>query len=154
MPAEERPSVIRGAFNSRGSWSVVGADRVDYHLIRDAGGSPLFIDPAMAVDGFSSASVEDAIEVGSRADFWWNPSYSALDNGGDGSAWVAQDPLNGEIPALGNGTAFHIFKRGEDYYKTAVNYRADLLLRDLVSILHPELAPDHETLWLELITPP
>ena len=68
--------------------------------------------------------------------------------------WVAQDPLNAEIPALLNGSAFHIFKRGEDYYKTAVNYRADLLLEDLVSILHPELVPNHETIWLELITPP
>ena len=154
VPAEERPTVIRGAFNSRGSWSVVGADRVDYHLIRDAGGTPLFIDPAMAVDGFSSASIEEAVEVGSQADFWWNPSYSALDNGGDGSAWVAQDPLNSEIPALQNGNAFHIFKRGEDYYKTAVNYRVDLLLRDLVSILHPDLIQDHETIWLESITPP
>ncbi len=154
VPAEERPTVIRGSFSSRGSWSVVGADRVDYHLIRDAGGTPLFIDPALAMDGFSSASIEEAVEVGSRADFWWNSSYAALDNGAVGSAWVAQDPLNAQIPALENGTAFHIFKRGEDYYKTAVNYRVDLLLKDLVSILHPDLVQDHETLWLELITPP
>ena len=154
VSADERPTVIRGSFSSRGSWSVVGADRVDYHLIRAAGGTPLFIDPAMAVDGFSSASIEEAVEAGSGADFWWNPSYAALDNGADGTAWVAQDPLNAEIPALGNGTAFHIFKRGEDYYKTAVNYRADLLLKDLVSILHPDLVPNHDTIWLELITPP
>lgn len=30
----------------------------------------------------------------------------------------------------------------------------DLLLKDLVSILHPDLVPNHETLWLEPITPP
>ena len=153
-PADERPTVIRGSFSSRGTWGVVGADRVDYHLIRDAGGTPLFIDSELAMDGFSSASIEEAVEAGSGADFWWNSSYAALDNGADGAAWVTQDPLNAQIPALDNGTAFHIFKRGEDYYKTAVNYRVDLLLKDLVSILHPEIVSDHETIWLELITPP
>ena len=154
VPEEEQPAVIRGAFSSSGSWSAVGADRVDYHLIRDAGGTPLFIDAAMGADAFASVSTEDAIETGTDADFWWNSSYDALDNGADGSAWVMENPLNARIPAMENGNAFHIFKRGEDYYKTAVNYRADLLLKDLVSILHPELVPDHETLWLELITPP
>ncbi len=153
-PADSQPMVIRGAINRSGSWSVTGADRVDYHLIRDAGGVPLFIDSALGLDAFASVSVEDAIEASADADFWWNPSYDALRNGADGAAWVEQNPLNAEIPALGEGAAFHIFKRGEDYYKTALNYRVDLLLKDLVSILHPDLAPDHETLWLELITPP
>ena len=154
VPVDERPTVIRGSFSSRGSWSAVGGDRVDYHLIRDAGGTPLFIDVELGPDAFASVSAEEAIVVGGGADFWWNSSYAALRNGADGSAWVAEDPLNGQIPALENGTAFHIFKRGEDYYKTALNYRADLVLKDLVSILHPELFPDHETLWLEPITPP
>ena len=153
-PADSQPTVIRGAINRSGSWSVTGADRVDYHLIRDAGGIPLFIDSALGLDAFASVSMEDAIEAGADADFWWNPSYDALRNGADGAAWVEQNPLNAEIPALGEGAAFHIFKRGEDYYKTALNYRVDLLLKDLVSILHPELVPNHETLWLELITPP
>ena len=154
VTAGNTPQVLHGQISSRGSWFTFGPDRVDYHLIRDAGGTPVLIDENLAQDAFASLSVEEVIEVGAGADFWWNSSYDALDNGGDGSAWVAQEPLNGEIPALENGTAFHIFKRGEDYYKTAVNYRADLLLRDLVSILHPDLAPDHETIWLELITPP
>ena len=153
-PADSQPTVIRGAINRSGSWSVTGADRVDYHLIRDAGGAPLFIDSALGLDAFASVSVEDAIEASEDADFWWNPSYDALRNGADGAAWVEQNPLNANIPALENGTAFHIFKRGEDYYKTALNYRVDLLLKDLVSILHPDLVSDHETLWLELITPP
>lgn len=149
-----RPAVMHGSITRSGSWFTFGPDRIDYHLIRDAGGTPVLIDANLAQDAFASISMEEAIEIGAQADFWWNSSYDALDNGADGNAWVAQNPLNAEIDALGNGAAFHIFKRGEDYYKTAVNYRADLLLKDLVSILHPELAPDHETLWLELITPP
>ena len=154
VPVESRPAIMHGSFTERGSWFTFGPDRVDYHLIRDAGGTPVLIDADLALDAFASISIEEAVEFGATADFWWNSSYDALDNGGDGNAWVAQDPLNAEIPALHNSAAFHIFKRGEDYYKTAVNYRADLLLKDLVSILHPELLPDHETVWLEIITPP
>ena len=153
--AESRPTVMHGSISNRsGSWFTFGPDRVDYHLIRDAGGTPVLIDANLAQDAFASISMEEAIEIGGEADFWWNSSYDALDNGADGNAWVAQNPLNAEIAALENGAAFHIFKRGEDYYKTAVNYRADLLLKDLVSILYPELVPNHETLWLELIIPP
>ena len=154
VPMDGRPGVMHGQITESGSWFTFGPDRIDYHLIRDAGGTPVLIDADLAQDAFASISVEEAIEIGADADFWWNSSYSALDNGADGNAWVEQNPLNAEISALENGTAFHIFKRGEDYYKTAVNYRADLLLKDLVSILHPDLVPDHETLWLEPITPP
>ncbi len=154
VPTEDRPTVMHGQISRSGSWFTFGPDRVDYHLIRAAGGTPVLIDANLAQDAFANISIEEAIEFGAEADFWWNSSYDALDNEADGDAWVAQNPLNAEIVALENGTAFHIFKRGEDYYKTAVNYRADLLLKDLVSILHPELVPDHETLWLELITPP
>ena len=159
VPVDSQPAIMHGSFRGAhgtrtGSWSTFGPDRVDYHLIRDAGGTPVLIDANLAQDAFASISTEEAVEFGATADFWWNSSYAALDNGADGNAWVAQDPLNAEIPALLNGTAFHIFKRGEDYYKTAVNYRADLLLKDLVSILHPELVPNHETVWLEIITPP
>ncbi|MYB48511.1 MAG: ABC transporter substrate-binding protein, partial [Dehalococcoidia bacterium] len=154
VPVETRPAIMHGSITRSGSWFTFGPDRIDYHLIRDAGGTPVLIDANLALDAFASISMEEAVEIGAGADFWWNSSYDALDNGADGDAWVAQDPLNANIPALENGTAFHIFKRGEDYYKTAVNYRADLLLKDLVSIIHPELAPNHETIWLELITPP
>ena len=153
--AESRPTVMHGSISNRsGSWFTFGPDRVDYPLIRDAGGTPVLIDANLAQDAFASISMEETIEIGGEADFWWNSSYDALDNGADGNAWVAQNPLNAEIAALENGAAFHIFKRGEDYYKTAVNYRADLLLKDLVSILYPELVPNHETIWLELIAPP
>ncbi len=153
-PASDRPAVMHGSITRSGNWFTFGPDRIDYHLIRDAGGTPVLIDANLAQDAFASISIEEAVEIGAEADFWWNSSYDALDNGADGDAWVAQNPLNAEITALGNGSAFHIFKRGEDYYKTAVNYRADLLLKDLVSILHPELVSNHETLWLELIVPP
>ncbi len=150
-----RPTVLHGSISSSsGNWSTTGPDRIDYHLIREAGGEPVLIDLDVASDGFVSYSMESTLDAGSDADFWWNSSYSALDFGADGNAWLGANALYGELSAFDNGTGFHIFKRGEDFWKTAVGYRVDLLLRDLVSILHPELLEEsHETLWLERIVP-
>ena len=158
VPVAERSLVLHGQILGNGSWFTYGPDRVDYHLIRDAGGTPMLLDEGIALDAFAQISLELVLDVVPDADFWWNPTHislvSELDMS-DGDAWVNFDPLYGEVAPLLMGNGFHHFKPGnDDYFKTALNYRADLLLKDLVSILHPELVPDHETIWLELITPP
>ena len=156
--ASERATVLHGQLLNNGSWFTYGPDRVDYHLIRDAGGTPMLLDEDIALDAFAQIAMELVLEVVPDADFWWNATHIAIVSGldmSDGDAWVNDKPLYGELDPLVNGDAFHHFKPGnDDYFKTALNYRADLLLKDLVSILHPELVPNHETVWLELITPP
>ena len=158
VPAADRAAVLHGQLLNDGSWFTYGPDRVDYHLIRDAGGTPMLIDEDIALDAFAQIAMELVLEIVPDADFWWNATHIAIVSGldmSDGDAWVSDKPLYGELDPLRNGDAFHHFKPGnDDYFKTALNYRADLLLKDLVSILHPELVPNHETLWLELITPP
>ena len=39
---------------------------------------------------------------------------------------------------------------GSDYFETAV-VRPDLVLADLVSVLHPEVLPNHQTFWYRRI---
>ena len=158
VPASERAAVLHGQLLNNGSWFTYGPDRVDYHLIRDAGGTPMLLDEGIAQDAFAQIAMELVLEVTPDADFWWNATHIAIVadlDMSDGDAWVNDKPLYGELDPLLHGNAFHHFKPGnDDYFKTALNYRADLILKDLVSILHPELVPDHETVWLELITPP
>ncbi len=158
VPVTERSAVLHGQILNNGNWFTYGPDRVDYHLIRDAGGTPMLIDEAVELDAFAQIALEQVLNLVPEADFWWNPTHLALASDldmSDGGAWVEFNPLYAELDPLQNGNAFYHFKPGnDDFFKTALNYRADLLLRDLVSILHPELAPDHETIWLELITPP
>ena len=158
VPASERAAVLHGQLLDNGSWFTYGPDRVDYHLIRDAGGTPMLLDEGVALDAFAQIAMEVVLDVTADADFWWNATHIAIVSGldmSDGDAWVNDKPLYGELKPLLNGNAFHHFKPGnDDYFKTALNYRADLLLQDLVSILHPELLPDHETVWLQPITPP
>ncbi|MYB48509.1 MAG: ABC transporter substrate-binding protein [Dehalococcoidia bacterium] len=159
VPVAERSTVLHGQALSSGSWFTRGPDYLDYHLIRDAGGTPILLDEEIALDASATISGEVVLEVAADSDFWLNDSHNAVFpdvDFSDGDDWVGARPLYGELDPLHNGNAFHKFKPGnDDFYKTAVNYRVDLLLRDLVSILHPELLDEsHETVWLELIAPP
>ena len=159
VPVAERSTVLHGQALDDGRWFTRGPDYLDYHLIRDAGGTPILLDEDIALDASAIISGEVVLEVAAGSDFWLNDSHNAVFpdlDFSDGEEWVSARPLYGELDSLHNGKAFHKFKPGnDDFYKTAVNYRVDLLLRDLVSILHPELLDEsHETVWLELITPP
>ena len=159
VPVAERSTVLHGQALSSGSWFTRGPDYLDYHLIRDAGGTPILLDEEIALDASATISGEVVLEVAAASDFWLNDSHNAVFpdlDFSDGDGWVSTRPIYGELDPLHNGKAFHKFKPGnDDYYKTAVNYRVDLLLMDLVSILHPELLDEsHETVWLELIAPP
>jgi iron complex transport system substrate-binding protein len=64
--------------------------------------------------------------------------------------FIASDPINGEFQALQAGNMFHRFGRDEDYFRTAA-IQVDELLADMVSILHPDLLPDHEVVHLKRI---
>lgn len=152
VAADERPLVLHGQVSADNTFSTFGPGRIDYHLIEDAGGRPLLIELGLVNDAFATLALEEIIEVAADADFWWNSTYYADEKFGNSiSALLADNPLNGSMAPAEQGTTFHIFGRGEDLYKTAYNYRADLILKDLVSILHPELVPDHEPLWMVLI---
>jgi iron complex transport system substrate-binding protein len=68
---------------------------------------------------------------------------------------LAADPRYGELAAMGAGRTFTANRAigpggGNDFYERGVT-RPDLVLADLVAILHPELAPAHEsTFYTEL----
>jgi iron complex transport system substrate-binding protein len=151
---EERPTVLHGELTEEDAFFTFGPGRMDYHLIRDAGGVPILPESSeIVLEAFSSLSLETVISVAENADFWWNTTYYADErfNPPTAETVIADNPLNASFSAVERGNTFHIFRRGEDLYKTAMNYRADLLLRDLVSILHPELLPDYEPLWMQPI---
>ena len=60
------------------------------------------------------------------------------------------------MPAFRTGSVYHIHKRAVpehdayDWYETAL-VRPDLVLQDLVSLLHPHLVPDHALFFLQQI---
>jgi iron complex transport system substrate-binding protein len=146
----EQPTVLIGHVDGDGNFGsgrfnpVARASR----LVTDAGGVDLLADLTPADQSFSQVSLEQAVEIGADADFWFLQSYDPVET--TAADFIAANPQNAQFPALERGDAFHRFGRSEDYFNSGAVY-ADELLADMVSILHPELLPDHELVWLERV---
>ena len=121
-------------------WYVSPANSYTGQLIEDAGGHYIFSDLSEAHS--VPFSVEAVFERATEADIWINPgtAESLADIG-------AADHRMMRLPVYSRGGVWNNRNRmtdkgGNDYWESAV-VRPDLLLRDMVSIIHPELLPDH-----------
>ena len=81
-----------------------------------------------------------------QADLWLQPfGWTSLQAG------IEADPRFANLPALQRGDVFNndrltTAEGGNDYWERGA-WRPDLVLADLVHILHPELLPDHELVF-------
>lgn len=136
---KERPEVLLGA-PWEDVWYVSPANSYTGRLIEDAGGHYIFSDLSEAHS--VPFSVEAVFERATEADIWLNPgtAESLADIG-------ASDHRMIRLPVCTRGMVWNNRNRmtkkgGNDYWESAV-VRPDLLLKDIVSIIHPELLPDH-----------
>ncbi len=146
---EQKPSVLLGNISQSGVFQTRAAARVESILVNDAGGEPILQEDQMDFAGFHPAvPLEIVIEVGANADYWFNTVY--LPTEGTAADFIASNPLNAEFTALQAGHMFHRFARDEDYFRTPA-ILVNELLADIVSILHPELLPNHTLVHIELV---
>jgi iron complex transport system substrate-binding protein len=127
---------------TQGVWYVASGGSYVGKLIADAGGSyPWEDDPKT---GSLQLSFETVFAEAGAAPIWlviqaaWKSKEDAL----------AGDPRYGELTAMKTGQVWSANKvlgpgGGNDYYERGVT-RPDLVLADLVAILHPDLLPNHE----------
>lgn len=127
---------------TQGVWYVASGGSYVGKLIADAGGSyPWEKDPKT---GSLQLSFETVFAEAGAAPIWlviqptWKSKADAL----------ASDPRYGELTAMKSGQVWSANKvlgpgGGNDYYERGVT-RPDLVLADLVAILHPDQLPDHE----------
>ena len=118
--------------------------------MRDAGGIDLMEPFYEEGQTFSQIPLEQAIATAADADFWYHQAYDP--SAETAEEFVALNPQNETFEALRAGRTFHRFARSEDFFATG-GVRADWLLEDLVSILHPDLVPGHELRFLKPIRP-
>jgi iron complex transport system substrate-binding protein len=143
-----RPVVISGSMY-QGTWYMPGGKSYVAQSIRDAGGQyPWASD---TTTGSLSLDFEAVLEKGYDATVWINAGYqwSTLRDA------VAEDSRYARLPSFGASNVYGNDKRvnatgGSDYYETAV-VRPDLVLADLVSVLHPNVLPNHTTVWFRHI---
>jgi iron complex transport system substrate-binding protein len=115
-------------------------------LIEDAGGLNLLAaDGSTAPQGISG---EVVIQAGYAAQVWLT-EFSAFDLAEKRES-IANVPF-AEFPAVQNKHIWNIGKTDADknHFYGFWSTRPDLLLQDLVSLLHPTLLPDHQLLVLE-----
>jgi len=125
----------------QGTWYIPGGDSYTTRLIEDAGGTTAWADDTGT--GSISTDLETVLAKAGTAPValastTWTAKAEAL----------ADEPRLAEFTAYQTGNAWNAAKDvtaagGNNFYELGVA-RPDLVLGDLVAIMHPELAPNHD----------
>jgi iron complex transport system substrate-binding protein len=149
IPEANRPRVMTGLVN-RGAFEIAGGRSYVATLIHDAGGRYIWSDNTST--GFATVTLESQLARAADADVWIN--------GGDWSslkAMLAEERRYKEFRPYREGHIWFYNRLvspdgGIDYWSRGTT-RPDLILADLIKILHPELAADHEFVWYKQVLP-
>jgi iron complex transport system substrate-binding protein len=140
---KDHPYVLLGA-PWEDVWYISPSNSYIGRLISDAGGRYLFDD--LTEHNSVPYAVEAVFRRATEADMWLNPGTAESLND-----IAVSDHRMAKLPVFESGSIWNNRNRmtpsgGNDYWEGAV-VRPDLLLRDIVSILHPELLPDYKQLY-------
>lgn len=139
-----RPTVMANA-PWRGSWPVPAADSYMAQLFRDAGGDYLWAD--YKGTGSVFLDLESVIARAAEAEVWLNLNAGWRSLGDI----LAADPRLAVFAPMEERRIYHFNRRvrpwGANAFWESGATRPDLVLADLVRILHPHLAPDHRLVY-------
>ncbi len=136
----EKPKVMAGVMY-KDIWYVPGGESWGARLLKAAGGDYLF--EAQKGTGSSQLSYEYVLDQAGEADFWLGASdFTSL------STMKNADPRYGNFKAFELGQVYSYTSKkgatgGLEYFELGY-LRPDLILRDIIKILHPELLPDYQ----------
>lgn len=143
--AENMPTVISGAMY-KDVWYMPQGDSWGAQFIEDANGDYLWKDSKGT--GGLSLNLESVLDKGHDAQVWIGPGqFTNLEE----MKSASQAYTKFEAFKTGNVYSYSL-KKGETggviYFELAPN-RPDLVLKDLIKILHPELFPNHELYFFD-----
>jgi len=142
-----KPKVLLG-LPFKDTWYISPGNSFISKLINDAGGDYLWMDTESSVS--MPFGLENVYLRGLKADYWLNigsvSSRNEISN---------VDPRLNDLPCFKNDNLFNNNKRisvngGNDYWESGSLY-PHLLLKDIATILHPELFSDHELIFYKKI---
>ncbi|WP_435622711.1 ABC transporter substrate-binding protein [Flagellimonas sp.] len=139
--ADSRPTVLTGGLY-KDVWYVAGGNSWMSQFLKDANAEYLWQETDET--GSIGLSLEEVLTKGKEAEFWFNPSLH--------STYSEMESANShylEFDAYKNQNVFsNAIAKGETggilFYELAPQ-RPDLVLKDLISILHPNLIDGYET---------
>ncbi len=138
--ANKKPSVISGALY-KDVWYTPGGKSWAAQFLKDANANYIWANTSET--GSLSLSWEAVLEIGQHSQFWIGPAqFTSYKNLEEGSLHYRQ------FDAFKNKKVFSFAKTvgatgGLWYYELAPQ-RPDIVLKDLIHILHPELLPDYQ----------
>ncbi len=141
----KRPTVMAGAIY-QDQWYLPQGNSWAALFVKDAGANYLWADSNGT--GSLSLSFETVLDKAENADFWIGPSqFTSLKEMTDAN------PHYGRFKAFKDKQVYSSSTKkgatgGIIYYELAPN-RPDLILKDLISIMHPELLPDYKLQFFE-----
>ncbi len=139
----DKPTVFTNS-DYQGTWSMPGGNSYAAAFIKDAGGDYLWSDDPST--GSLPLAFEAVFERAQNADYWLNIGFfftledlkAADARYADFAAFQSGDIWNNDAKTSAAG--------GNDFYESAVAH-PEVVLADLVKILHPDLLPDHELVY-------
>ena len=141
---EHRPSVMSGS-NFRGTWYMSGGNSFMGNLFADAGADYFYADDTNS--GSLPLNIETVIMNFAQTDFWLNCSLNSIDE------LLRADAKHALFRPVQIGTVYNFNRRtlpsgANDFWESAVA-RPDVVLADVIAILHPNILPKHEMVYAE-----
>ncbi|GAB4247834.1 MAG: ABC transporter substrate-binding protein [Ekhidna sp.] len=140
-----RPSILSGVVYGD-TWFLPGGNNWSAAFFKNAGGQYLW--ESDSTSGWLELSFESVYEKANDADFWIGTStinskneLLGQDNRYEGFRAFAEDEVYNYNKIIGPNGGYDFFESGYT--------RPDLVLADLISILHPELLPEYETTYFQ-----
>jgi iron complex transport system substrate-binding protein len=139
LKAKNKPTVLSGAMY-KDIWYLPQGKSWAAQFIADANGKYLWSDSKGT--GSHSLNLESVLEKGEHAQFWIGPSYyTTMKQLKEAHAIYKQ------FDAFKNDQVYSFTHKVGDtggllYFELAPN-RPDIILKDIIKILHPELLPNH-----------
>ena len=141
LKSDKKPTILSGAIMSKNIWNLPGGESFVATFFKDANFNYLWKETKGK--GSLSLSFESVFDKGQNAELWLSPAhYTSKEQ------LIKSNPLYAEFNAFKNNTIFSpITLKGKTggiiYYELAPT-RPDLVLKDLIKIVHPELLKEYE----------
>lgn len=147
--AKTKPTVLINAPFS-GTWDVPAGDSYMATLFNDAGGNYIFSNHKGA--GRIPMGIEQVFAQASKADVWFNPGACR-----ERACMLQLDQRIAQFSAFKNQNIFNCTKQlkanGANAWWDYGVLRPDMVLLDLLAILHPEIEFEHAPVFFEKVQP-
>ena len=144
---KQEPNIMSGS-NFRGTWYMPGGKSFMGQLFADAGAAYFYADDTSS--GSLPLNIETVIKNFAQADVWLNCNFNSI------VELQAADAKHALFRPVSLGEVYNFNKRAlpssaNDFWESAVA-RPDLLLADVIAILHPSILPEHELVYAEKLS--